>query len=105
MRTGELRYRVEIQALTTVQDPETGGMIEDWAAVGEEWASIEGIHGREFLAASAPQAETTYRVQMRYRADLEASMRLVESGTTYEIKAILPDKRRRRLVCMCEVMA
>ncbi|MCE8002149.1 phage head closure protein [Billgrantia ethanolica] len=105
MRTGELRYRVEIQALTTVQDPETGGMIEDWAAVGEEWASIEGIHGREFLAASATQAETTFRVVMRHRPDLDATMRLEYEGERYQIKAILPDKRRRRLVLMCEVMA
>lgn len=104
MRAGDLRYLVNVQAFTTTQDPATGEMIEQWATVGQEWASIEGVSGREFLAADALQAETTFRVVMRYRADIAPAMRLEHDGDQYEIKATLPDKRRRRLVLMCKVM-
>ncbi|PRY70982.1 phage head closure protein [Halomonas ventosae] len=105
MRAGDLRYLVNVQAFTTTQDPTTGEMVEAWSTVGQEWASIEGVSGREYLAAAAEQAETTFRVVMRHRPDVKTEMRLEHEGDTYQIKAILPDKRRRRLVLMCEVMA
>jgi len=105
MRAGDLRYLVTIEAFTSSQDPATGEMVQEWTIIGQEWASIEGVSGREFLAASAEQAETTFRVVMRHRPDLVTTMRLEYEGDRYQIKAILPDKRRRRVVLMCEVVA
>ncbi|WP_422667054.1 phage head closure protein [Billgrantia montanilacus] len=48
---------------------------EEWAVIAQDWASIVGVSGREFIATSAEQSETTYRVTMRYRPDLDTSMR------------------------------
>ncbi|XGA78593.1 phage head closure protein [Halomonas sp. CH40] len=104
MRAGELRYLVAIQKQATEQDPMTGEMIVSWITVGYDWASIEGIKGREYIAASAPQAEVTYRVKLRYRPDLYAGMRLIDDQNDqhfFEVTAALPDKRRRKLKCMC----
>lgn len=61
MNAGRLRHPLNLQRVEVVQDPATGEVIEDWVTVSREWASIEGVSGREFLAASAEQAETTYR--------------------------------------------
>lgn len=104
MDIGQLRHPVEIQAFTKRQDPNTGLISQEWATIGQEWASIVGVSGREFIAASAEQSETTYRVTLRYRPDLDASMHLESDGVTYGIKAILPDNKRRFITCMCTVL-
>lgn len=78
-------------------------MIQGWATIGTEWASIEGINGREFIAAAAEQTATTMRVTIGYRDDLTTAHRLAYHGKKYNLKAILPNNTRTELVCMCEV--
>ena len=43
--------------------------------------------GREFLAASAEQAETTYRITIRHLDEIDLSWRLVDGSTIYAIEA------------------
>lgn len=104
MDIGRLRHPIEIEAFTMTQDPNTGAVVEEWAVIGQDWAAIEGVSGREFIASQAGQSETTYRVTLRYRPDLTPKMRLKNTGDSYKIKAILPDNHRRFLTCMCEVL-
>ncbi|EIU5573156.1 TPA: phage head closure protein [Pseudomonas aeruginosa] len=105
MNAGRLRHPLNLQRLELTQDPNTGEITEDWVTVSREWASIEGVNGREFLAASAEQAETTYRITIRFREDLDATWRLVSGTTTYGIEAILPGNQPVWLVLMCRVLA
>ena len=77
-------------------------MKQTWATLSREWARVEGISGREFIAAGAEQSATTVRVTLRFRADLDATMRFRHSGKVYSIKAVLPDNEGKLLVCMCE---
>lgn len=100
---GRLRHPITIQELQQSQDPQTGEMTETWAKVASEWAAIEGIYGREFLAADATQAETNYRITMRKRA-LDPAMRILSDGTTYAIQAILPDNNQSQLTVMAKVI-
>nr|WP_286919679.1 phage head closure protein [Pseudomonas sp. UBA6753] len=79
-----------------------GGFIRTWEPVGREWADIESISGSEFMAAQAPQSQTVFRIRIRYRDDLVSSWRLREGAKTYEITAVLPDARRRRIELMCK---
>ncbi|MES2819808.1 MAG: phage head closure protein [Pseudomonadota bacterium] len=102
MNTGRRRHPVEVQAYTSTQDPQTGEMINAWATIGTEWASIEGINGREFLAAAAEQSATTLRIIIAYRDDLTTAHRFAYHGKKYDLKAILPNNTRTELVCMCE---
>lgn len=104
MDIGRLRHPVEIEKLSYTQNPESGAMIEEWTVIGTDWASIDSVRGREFFAAQAVQAETIYRIAMRYRGDLAADMRIKSDGVTYEIQAVLPDNRRRYSTCMCRVL-
>ena len=101
MRAGKLRYPVAIEKPVDVQD-EYGGMDRTWVEVSREWVDIESISGSEFIAAQALQAQTIYKINLRFRADLEASWRIREGVTLYEITAILPDSRRRRIELMCK---
>lgn len=102
MQAGRLRHYVTLERLELVPDG-GGGYSEQWVPVAAEWASIEGISGREFIAAQAVQAETTYRVTMRYRA-IDPAWRLVSDGLTYGIEAVLPNNDRTRLTLMCKVL-
>jgi len=77
--------------------PGSGG----WQTITLLWASIEGINGREFIAAAAEQAETTWRITVRH-IRLEPSMRLKSGDTIFNVRAILPDNNRQRMVLMCE---
>lgn len=102
MRSGEMRHRLSIQEYRYVsQDPVTGEVIYEWVEIGHMWAKVEGIQGREFLAAAAEQAATTWRITVRHFR-IEPSMRLKAGDTLFNVKAILPDNNRQRMVLMCE---
>ena len=102
MNTGRRRHPIAVEAFTYTRDPDTGGTIEGWAAIGTEWASLDGISGREFNAAGAPQSVATNRVTIAYRDDLTTSHRFVYRDKKYDLKALLPNNDRTELVCMCQ---
>ncbi|WP_019342833.1 phage head closure protein [Stutzerimonas stutzeri] len=103
MNTGRRRHPVEIQKYSSTQNPQTGEMVQGWATIGTEWASIEGVNGREFLAAAAEQSTTTTRVTIAYRDDLTTTHRFAYHGKKYDIEALLPNNNMTELVCMCQV--
>lgn len=102
MRAGTLRYPVTIERSENTPDG-AGGYTQKWVTVSREWADIESISGSEFVAAQALQAQTIYKIRLRYRHDLVSSWRIREGTKLYEITAILPDAKRRRLELMCKV--
>ncbi|MFJ2455612.1 phage head closure protein [Pseudomonas protegens] len=101
MLAGKLRYPVSIEKPVDVRDS-LGGYTRTWVEVSREWVDIESISGKEFMAAQAPQAQTIYKITLRYRDDLVSSWRIREGVKLYEITAVLPDSRRRRIELMCK---
>jgi SPP1 family predicted phage head-tail adaptor len=94
LKAGRLRHRVAIQSKANVQDPVTGEMVPTWTTVtgwGSVPAAIEPLSAREFIAAQAVQSAVTARITLRYRAGLDASMRIVHNGTIYNIAGVLAD--------------
>lgn len=83
----------------------TGAPIDTWQPLCRPWAEVKGVSGRAFLAASAEQADVTYEIKVRYRADIQARMRVTHNGLTLEIVAPLPDDRRQWLRLMCKTVA
>ncbi|MGO3029137.1 phage head closure protein [Pseudomonas helleri] len=102
MQAGKLRYPVSIEKPVQIKQP-GGGLVTNWIEVSREWVDIESISGSEFMAAQALQAQTIYRIRLRYRDDLVTSWRIREGVKLYEITAVLPDSRRRRIELMCKV--
>ena len=101
---GKLRHRVRLERLdylldsngNAVQDPVTGETPREWQEVATVWAEIAPISGREFIMSQAIQSQVTARLTIRYRDDVDASMRCVHmrSGrpdVIYNIKAVLAD--------------
>lgn len=104
MNTGRLKHRIKLQEQHETQDPNTGNITSAWVDVASVWASIEGINGREFVAAAAEQATVTWRIAIRYR-DVLPTWRIVFDGRNFNIKAILPNNDQSQLVMMCETGA
>jgi len=100
----KLRHRIIIQSLEVIMDSNDGSQSEEWINVtGNEPAEIYPLSGREFIAAQAIQAGVSTRITIRYRSDIQPSMRIVHEGIYYNIKAVLPDPTlRRHLTLMCD---
>jgi SPP1 family predicted phage head-tail adaptor len=102
MRTGLLRHRVLIQRRASVQDA-AGQVTFDWADFAQVWAEAQPLRGQELIAAQQAQSSITTRFRIRYRADLDETMRVTWDGRTYGIAAppIDVDGRRKVLELMC----
>lgn len=87
LAAGKLRHYVEIQARSQSRSS-TGAISWTWAKItnGDEWASIEPLSSREFIAAAAVQSKIAARIVMRYRADVTSGMRVVHNGRVYSIE-------------------
>lgn len=92
----ELNRKITFEALTTTVDPSTGYPTEAWAQVAEAFAKIEPLVGREYLAAAAIQAEGTVKFTIRYRGDLDTTMRLMCDGEAWNMTSIQNIKTRNR---------
>lgn len=90
IRAGQLRQRI------TLQKPETtvsgyGERSVTWTDVDTVWADFVPLSVREFIASSQTQSQLSARVVIRFRDDVDASMRLVFRGKVYNIAGVLPD--------------
>ncbi|AOZ06770.1 phage head closure protein [Cupriavidus malaysiensis] len=103
MKAGPLNKRVTIQRLGEEQD-RTGNPIPVWTDVGRPvWASILHQSGRETIKSDASTSIVRASIRVRYRADVDASMRVLHGAKIYAIKAVLPDEVRREYIdLVCE---
>lgn len=90
LKAGPLRHRVSLQERILTQDSD-GNPITAWEEVSAPWASVEPLSAREFIAAQAQQSAVTTRIRIRYRDGVNAQMRVVHRGRTYNIQGVLPD--------------
>lgn len=91
MRIGKLRHRVTIQKPARVQDPDTGSITEGWADVATVWAGKRPVSAKEFMSAQAMQSEIVGEFRIRYRDDIDATMRIVYRGKKFNIEGAIPD--------------
>lgn len=89
--SGKLRHRVTIERPDTVQDPTTGEMVTGWATVATVWAEKRPSSAREFKQSQAGQSEIGGEFRIRYRSDVDATMRIVHKGKLYNIEGVLED--------------
>jgi SPP1 family predicted phage head-tail adaptor len=104
LRAGTLRDRI------TVQRRKPGGGLghpsNTWEDVLPQplWANIRFGSGSETIRAGQVASKAQASIRIRWRTGITADMRCVSGGVVYEIKAVLPDRRRREYVdLVCEV--
>ena len=94
LSAGRLRHRVTLQRFVRTQDPTTGLISEEWVDDATVWASFEPLSGRDFIAARAQHSEISARVVIRYRENVDSTMRLIHRGRIYSIEGPpLPDAK------------
>lgn len=105
MQAGKLNRRVTIQYQGAGHD-EWNQPIPAWADLVTVWANIRHLSGRETIKADAVTSTVRASIRIRYRADVDAGMRVIHQGTVYSIVAVLPDEQRREYVdLVCEVVS
>lgn len=95
---GKMNRRITIQRKVEERD-EAGYPIPSehaWQDVASIWAERLPLRGREFFAAAAAQHENTVRYRIRYRNEVQAGMRLIDSGRIYHIYAVPDDVKGNR---------
>lgn len=91
IKAGRLRHRVDIERLVTYSDDD-GVQSEVWVEHYRNVpAAVEPLSAREFVAAQAVQSGVTKRVTIRFKPDIDASMRIRHGCAIYNIEGVLED--------------
>lgn len=104
MRAGPMSTRITIMAPTETQDS-AGRLTTTWSTeVTTCWAQRENTTGRERWANEHVAVETPVNFRIRYRTDIDSTMRVEHNGQVFDIKSdpIDPDGRREALILACE---
>lgn len=91
LAAGDLRHFVRIEKKRQEQDSQTGALKERWVMVAQVYAQIVPSSVREFVASGAQQSEVSGRIVIRYRSDVDATMRIVHKCVAYQILGVLAD--------------
>jgi SPP1 family predicted phage head-tail adaptor len=104
MQAGRLRHQVELQARVagSPQRTNSGAPDEAWATQATLWAAIEPLRGKEFMESQAVNSAVTVRIRVRYRPNVDATMRILHGSTVYSIEAVInPNTKNEELQLMC----
>lgn len=86
VHAGELRNRITVQALTDGGRDEDGFEIEPtWADYIKLWAKITPLSSKDLISAQADQSEVVARMKIRYREDIDTTMRIIWKGRIFAI--------------------
>ena len=88
-KAGNLNHRIRIERRVKTENSR-GEVVYDWAKVVNLRAEKNPLRGREFFAAAQMQSEITTRWRIRWRNDIDDTMRVVEltgQAMLYDIKA------------------
>lgn len=98
---GLLDQRVTLQRRQSGVDS-LGQASESWQNVATVWGRVEPIRGREFFSAAQQQSETSVRVTIRYRTDIDTACRVMWRDQAHDIMAVIdPLARKETLELMC----
>ena len=93
---GKLNKVVAIKAQSTTRD-EVNQKVLTWTTItngGAVWASVEPLSNRESQEALANQMTVSHRVRIRYRDDVDATMRIFYGTRELAIVGIRNPKER-----------
>lgn len=92
MRSGTLKHRIVIQQRGPARDA-AGQPSNAWITFADSVpANILFMTGKQYATSNSQVSSATVSIRLRYRTDLNASMRVVHGITVYDILAVLPDQ-------------
>lgn len=84
---GMLKRKVELMRLVKTPTP-TGGFTQSWVSVASVWAHIKNMSGTELVRADQLGATSYSDFTIRYRQNIDETMKIVYRGTDYQIRHI-----------------
>ncbi len=84
---GQLNRKVDLYKIVKESTP-TGGFTQSWVKVTTLWAKIKNASGTELLRADKLGATAYSDFTIRYRSNIDETMKLVYRGTDYQIRHI-----------------
>lgn len=99
--TDILDRRVKIMARTGGGQTDLGKSSGEWTEVCTVWAGVTWTRGAKALRAGALDAYDTVMVRMRWRADVNRDVRIVDGGKTYEVETLNGDRRQNVVQLVC----
>ncbi len=93
IRAGTLNRRITIQKRDTGRDA-AGQPVDTWSDYVTVWANIKaptGMGAIRDMQGDLSASIARYSIRIRYRTDLDASMRVVYGSQVFDIKGVLPD--------------
>lgn len=86
VRAGELRHRVTIQRCISGGRDEDGHVLpSEWVQHKKLWAKITPLSSKDLIGAQAAQSEVVARMKIRYRTDIDTTMRVIWKGRMFAI--------------------
>lgn len=84
-----LDHYVTIERKVLAQDPTYGSTTHTWAPLDSVWAEVQDMlpSRSEAVRQGLAQARNQTRVRMRYRTDVDASMRIIDGSRVLQIVA------------------
>ncbi len=100
MKAGQLRHRIVIEQPTQTKNA-IDEVVLTWSTFCTVWAAIEPAIGQSYYAANQLESKVDGRVRIRYRDDLEPTMRIKFGDRILNIVSIVhPQENRRELHLM-----
>lgn len=102
-RAGELCHRVTIQKHEVTYD-EYNYETEAWTEFKRLWSKVTFLSVKDGLTAKAAGSETTARLKLRKRKDIDTGMRVLYDGQTFQIvSSPKPDNENGRIYMTLEL--
>jgi SPP1 family predicted phage head-tail adaptor len=102
IRAGRLRQLVEIVEPGTSRDSFGGFDASGGTSLGQVWAGIEALSGRDAIAAQAFSSVGTHLVTLRWMDGVAAKQVVLFGTRKFQIQAVLnPDERTKVLKLLC----
>ena len=101
IKAGALDQRVKLQERVTGQDA-IGQPLTTWQDIATLWASVKHQTGLSAIKSGADVSIVKVSVRIRYRAGLNAGMRVLHGSVVMDVQAVLPHGREW-IDLVCEV--
>lgn len=97
MRAGKLKDRITIQKSIEKKDS-SGSPYQEWEDYITLWADVQPLDGKEFWEAQKSNAQISGIIEMRFRTDINKTMRAKYGNRILALINVYdPDERRRKI--------
>lgn len=93
MKVNELINRIDIQSYTRIEN-EVGEEVKQWQSYVPLWSKFFNSSVKDQLKAGKDAASIVYEIVIRYRKDLNTTMRVVYKEKNYNIDHVVNYKEQ-----------